>query len=392
MTTTGVAGRSWRADVTPWGAIEPWDGSSSLDWFVAADDRWHVPSREPAVRQQRLSGTAVVETRVRVPTGDAIQRVFSVADSGGLTVVEVENDSTLPIAVAFAGRDDVLTDRPVATVPIEGIELPSPRIVLPVGHRTTVRVAIAHDGSRSDGLPVSLPSATQVVSGWLALTATASRLDLPATDRGWALAEAVTAARCELALGVCPSRADDPAGFVVALRELSRIGELSDIGERDDLLIEVADAVSLFAPTPGWNCDVALDAARRLLAEAGETRAVGDVERILRRRERTARPGTPPDGVWCIPWLEEGLARHGELLPYGLPPGWLGANFEVFGLPIGPRSRVDYAVRWHGERPALLWDVTGDPVELTAPLVAPLWRTVDAKGEVLWPAPSASFS
>ena len=80
MSTTGVAGGSWRADVTPWGAIEPWDGSPSLDWYVAADDRWHVPSREPAVRQVRLSGTAVVETRVRVPTGDAVQRVFSIAD------------------------------------------------------------------------------------------------------------------------------------------------------------------------------------------------------------------------------------------------------------------------------------------------------------------------
>ena len=62
MSTTGVAGGSWRADVTPWGAIEPWDGTPRLDWYVAADDRWHVPSREPAVRQVRLSGTAVVET------------------------------------------------------------------------------------------------------------------------------------------------------------------------------------------------------------------------------------------------------------------------------------------------------------------------------------------
>ena len=151
--TTGVAGGSWRADVTPWGAIEPWDGSSRLDWFVAADDRWHVPSREPAVRQRRLSGTAVVETRVRVPTGDAVHRVYSVADSRGLTVVEVENDSSLPIAVAFAGRDDVLTDRPSGAAPIAGIELPPPAFVLPVGHHSSVRVAIAHDPSHAAGLP-----------------------------------------------------------------------------------------------------------------------------------------------------------------------------------------------------------------------------------------------
>ena len=61
-------------------------------------------------------------------------------------------------------------------------------------------------------------------------------------------------------------------------------------------------------------------------------------------------------------------------------------------MPIGPRSRVDYAVRWHGDRPAVLWEVTGEPVELTAPLIDPDWRTADAKGEALWPAPAASFS
>jgi hypothetical protein len=344
------------------------------------------------VRQQRLSGTAVVETRVRVPAGDAVQRVYSVADAGGLTVVEVENDSTLPIAIAFSGRDGVLTDRPISAVPIGGIELPPSAFVLPVGHRATVRVAIAHDPSRAARLPAGVPSAAQVVSGWRLLTSTASRLELPATDRGEALADAVTAARCDLVLGVFPSRVDDPAAFAVAVGELSRIGGLSGIGGRDDVVADLADAVAEFAPTPGWGCDVALDAARRVFAAAGEPRALGDVEHIVNGRERTARPAVPPDGVWCIPWVEEGLVRHGELLPYGLPAGWLGANFEVFGLSIGTQSRIDYAVRWHAERPAVLWEVTGEPVELTAPLLDPGWSTVDAKGEVLWPAPTASFS
>jgi hypothetical protein len=392
MITTGVAGASWRAIVTPWGAVQPCDGSPTLDWFVAADDRWHVPSREPAVRQQRLSGTAVVETRVRVPTGDAVERVYSVADAGGLTVVEVENESTLPIAIAFSGRDGVVTDRPVVAFPIEGIELPPSAFVLPVGHRATVRVAIAHDSSRVARLPAGLPDVAQVVNGWRLLTSTASRLELPAADHGQTLTDAVTAARCDLVLGVGPSRADDPAAFAVAVGELYRIGDLAGIGGRGEIVADLADAVTEFAPTAGWGCDVALDAARRVFAAAGEARAVGDVERIVNARERTERPTVPPAGVWCIPWLEEGLVRDGALLPYGLPAGWLGANFEVFGLSIGSRSRIDYAVRWHGERPAVLWDVTGEPVELTAPLLDPRWRTVDAKGEVLWPAPRVSFS
>ena len=121
--TTGVTGRPWRASVTEWGALVPWDDVPALNWFVAADDRWHVPAEEQSVRQTRIGGTAVVETRLRVPRGDVVHRVFSVADSGGMTVVEIENESPMPVAVAF-DRRDVLTERPIGDVPIEGIELP----------------------------------------------------------------------------------------------------------------------------------------------------------------------------------------------------------------------------------------------------------------------------
>jgi hypothetical protein len=51
---------------------------------------------------------------------------------------------------------------------------------------------------------------------------------------------------------------------------------------------------------------------------------------------------------------------------------------------------VAYAVRWHGSRPAVLWEQTGDPVELVAPAVAPAWRTREATGEALWPEPVAA--
>ena len=64
---TGVLGQDWRADVTGWGAIEPWDGSATLSWHVAADDRWHSPDTEAAVRQVRVLGAPVFETRLRVP-------------------------------------------------------------------------------------------------------------------------------------------------------------------------------------------------------------------------------------------------------------------------------------------------------------------------------------
>jgi hypothetical protein len=376
--TTGVVGHAWRATVTPFGGVRPWDGARHLNWYVAADDRWHVPADEPSIRQHRVEGTAVVETRVRVPNGDVVQRVYSVADAGGLTIVEVENDSTLPVAVAFDHRD-LRSERPFAAVPVEGIDLPADAVVLPIGHRAVVRVAIAHTGPTTGALGPA-PSATQVVRGWTTLTDRASRFVLPGT---WApLGERLVSERCEVALGSMPRGTEDPIRFAVALGELVRLGE-----QPDEWIPELVDAVEACARDAGWATDVALTAAARVFAAAGERRAIDDVDRIRLRRDPASAPAEPPDDVLVVPWLEQRLATDGQLLPGGFPTEWLGAALEAHHVPVGPSSSVSFAFRWHGERPAVLWEVTGDPVTLTAPAVAPGWHTADVRGEALWPAP-----
>jgi hypothetical protein len=70
----GIRSRAWRARVTHDGSVVPQDGSMTLSWHVAADDRWYSPSREPSVRQKWFAGYPVVETRMKVPTGDIVQR------------------------------------------------------------------------------------------------------------------------------------------------------------------------------------------------------------------------------------------------------------------------------------------------------------------------------
>ncbi len=55
----------------------------------AADDRWRIPAREPAVRQDAFGGVPVAETRMRVPGGDAISRVSGVAGRRRLTMSRV---------------------------------------------------------------------------------------------------------------------------------------------------------------------------------------------------------------------------------------------------------------------------------------------------------------
>ena len=381
MITTGVTGRPWRASITEWGAITPWDDPAELNWFVAADDRWHVPADETSVRQHRIEGTAVTETRMRVPGGDVVQRIFSVADAGGLTIVEFENETSMAVAVAL-DRGDVLTDRPVADVPIEGIDLPGGAVVMPLGHRATVRVALAHGRQHPGPIPGGVASATQVVRGWLTLTERASRFVLPEGGRGAKLAEAITAERCEIALGAIPRASDDPIGFALALGELVRMGE-----RPDPWMPELVDAVESLGPATGWDVDAAIDAAGRVLATAGEERACRDLRRIVARRIPGHPPDDPPGGVVSIPWLESRLAHAGSLLPFGMPNDWLGRSVDVYGVPTGPASAVSYAIRWHGERPALLWEQSGEPIELSSPVVAPEWRSTATKGEALWPPP-----
>ncbi len=385
MITTGVTGQEWRASVSPWGALVPWDDAApTLDWFVAADDRWHVPAEEPTVRQRRVDDVAVVETRVRVPGGDAVHRVWSVADGGGLTVIEVENDSPMAFAVAFSHRA-VRTERPIVDLPIEGIDLPEGAFVVPVGHRATIRIALAHTGTATGAVPAGLSTWQQVARGWTGITDRASRLLLPEGDTGSALAALVVAQRCELALGAVPHAEDDPAGYAVALGELVRMGERPDAW-----LPELVEAVERLGPTAGWAADAGLAAAARVLVSAEEDRALRDLERIRSRRSAAPRPVEQPDGALVVPWVEQLVAAEGALLPGGLPTPWLGAAIEVYGVPVGPASSVSYAIRWHGARPAVLWELTGEPLVLTAPAIDPTWRSAGTSGEALWPAPAGA--
>src|SRR6187551_587140 len=87
-TTIGTLTDASRATVDPRGLVTP-GGSWSLDWWVGAEDRWHLPSRETAVRQRLVDGAPVVETSMRVPGGDIAHRAYA-ARAGGTDVIVVE--------------------------------------------------------------------------------------------------------------------------------------------------------------------------------------------------------------------------------------------------------------------------------------------------------------
>jgi hypothetical protein len=69
-----------------------------------------------------------------------------------------------------------------------------------------------------------------------------------------------------------------------------------------------------------------------------------------------------------------------------VPPHWLGQGWEAHGL-LTAHGRVAYAVRWHGDHAALLWErqpwYDAPPVRITAPALDPTWSSTDPTGEAL---------
>jgi hypothetical protein len=63
------------------------------------------------------------------------------------------------------------------------------------------------------------------------------------------------------------------------------------------------------------------------------------------------------------------------------PVEWLGQPVAVHEAPSA-RGPVSFALRWHGTRPALLWDAP-EGVSLRAPALDPDWAGAGGKGEAL---------
>jgi hypothetical protein len=393
-TVIGALGAPFRATVSPWGSVHPWGPNGrTLDWWVAADDRWHTPPDEPSTRQRLLDGTPVVETSVRVPGGDAIATTYVVADHGGLTVTTVENRSSLPIAIAF-GRRDLLTTRPPTDVPTHGIALPAEAIVLPIGHQSTITVALAHDGRGAGALPAGLPSAAQVARGWLTQIDRSWRVVLPDD----AVAERLVSARAELLLVGPPDPVDEPGGFLHAVGELTALGEPADPWV-DDVVV-VAERLGRRHRRDqralSWIEHLGLLGAEHALRRAGDPRAADDVRSLSARLTAAQLPGLPPehaplDAAGFVAWWQQRLARPVgslgvQLLPE-VPTTWFGQGIEAHRLPV-PGGLLGFAVRWHGARPALLWDADVD-LHLRCPGLDPTWSSSQRAGDALLAEPVA---
>ncbi|MBN40061.1 MAG: hypothetical protein CL457_05290, partial [Acidimicrobiaceae bacterium] len=64
---------------------------------------------------------------------------------------------------------------------------------------------------------------------------------------------------------------------------------------------------------------------------------------------------------------------------------WFNVPVEVNRMPT-TNGEVGYAVRWHGDRPALLWEgKINSQTTFTSPGFDPAWQSNEARGEALLP-------
>jgi hypothetical protein len=374
-----------RARVDERGVLSPTHHHWELEWWIGADDRWRVPARETTVRQTVVGGTAVVQTAMRVPSGDAVHQVYGVVADGDPIVVEVKNESPAPFVVAFVVRGARSVALDGSTVLVNGwpaltaarppsrwsqaigrsteVEVlsgaartgPFPRardrgerieaaFLHPVPHRSSLRVMLPGRRDAAAGDVRALPDAAMVARGWRAQLDRGTRVELP--DEAL-----VDAARAACAQALLSATGGVPEEHAVAALE-------------------------------DWGFD----------AEAEEAWARMSGRRRRRAARRSAAPATWDDvsrarGLGPAPMLlalRAFLAHDGEdaitVLP-DLPPEWRGAPVEVHDAPTR-RGPLSYAVRWHGERAALLWDGPGG-VTLRAPGLHAGWSTTDATGDAL---------
>jgi hypothetical protein len=201
-------------------------------------------------------------------------------------------------------------------------------LVFPVPHRTKVRVALA---ARPDVDVAALADADAVFRAWDRILDRGLRTELPEP-----LQSEVDAARADLLLA--PPSAD-------AFASLEAWGF-------DD------DAIEMWAHLP-----------------------------MRARRSAKRSPGT---GV--LAEIRAALVKEAagaiELVP-GFRTAWLGQSIAAHDVPLR-QGVCSFAVRWHGPRPALLWDVPPGTV-VRANALDPSWSSTEPVGETLLAEPPSSL-
>lgn len=160
-----------------------------------------------------------------------------------------------------------------------------------------------------------------------------------------------------------------------ALRVLAAVLDSMDQTDAAKVARAAADAIPASEASAA---DVVADRARHVDAADGfgepGTFCVADAAKVCRQMA---------DVVWT-------LDTDGVVVAYPSPPDrWLGQGVEAYRFPT-PGGALSAAIRFHGLRPALLWERTGPPDDAT-PLRCgydPEWKTTTPSGDALLAEPA----
>ncbi len=341
------------AHVDEAGVVQLQDATWCLEWWIGAEDRWHHPARETAVRQRCIDSSPVVETVLRVPGGDVLARTYGVQATAGDwrgpgVVLEVENRTAVPVGLAFVIRP-VTLDGPGsvrtvsssdADVLVDGggrvlLSKVASRVV--VGRRGEVAELLARGDDASGPVEVTGSDGDVEVAFVLPLTHTAvARALLPVPS----------AARSPRRGGPAPTAPWSAPDADPVARGWST---------------HVSDDLRLVVPEPGWDDGLRWAAAMLRLAGADEVGACLDRQR--------RRPAGPPAAVRAAE-VAEAMARVGASDALAPIARGLAAAQRLSGeVRLGDRSDGTVALL-HAVGGALAGHTDGDS-DLVADLLAP---------------------
>ena len=325
------------------GAVQGPEARWALDWWIGADDRWHLPAREASVRQRPRGSGPVTETAVRVPSGDVVQTAYAtLVDGRAVAVIEVENQSPVPVALAIAlrphtlegGRGDLMARRLSPNELVAGeyrLTLPRPPVesgvafdhdllstveagepltwaeswpavsgypnavlMVPVPHRTTFRYCLGPADLTAD--VDRLPGPDTVARGWNAVVEAGGRFEFP--DSGLDQLAGMARARL-LLIDERPPGVDGDVGTVLAA--------LAESGHGDRLSEWLPELIDELLGHGGLSP----------ADEAGSARAAGLVDGLARalvlRGDRQAAEDALPSLLALTRQLEPRLRRPTRL-------------------------------------------------------------------------------
>ena len=258
-----------------------------------------------------------------------------------------------------------------------------------------------------DGGPVGVRPPEQAAAGWLAVVARAASVTLPdeAAERAWqrgiaacilaaGAAGAAAASRAAVVLDRVglPDEADRGREVVLRAWERSRLPAadaaaglraLASRRLRSDRVSGLAELAGPLAAGAGDRLDAltleqvaaalepeapaAARDARRLLTETAEPRASAPAVTARARatglaaalRGSAAYGG---DGLRGLEALLDCLVAEASdhlVIAPALPREWIGPPVDVRSL-VTRHGRLSFSVRWHGSRPALLWELVSE--------------------------------